>query len=131
MTIETATDATQLNPSYPEGNSPYSKADDHIRLIKYCIVATLGGATSTGVVNFNVVTQPSSTNNTLAASTAYVTSAVAAAAFTTALPSIGGNADKWITNDGITASWSDLPSYIENAAYRSFNTGWGAFNGNN
>lgn len=131
MTIEAATDVTQLNPAYPESNTAVGKGDDHLRLIKQCLYNTFYGATTTGVTGFNVATQTAGNNTTLAASTAFVSAGIAAAAFSTALPSQAGNAGKYVYTDGATASWQDLPSYITNAAYRSFNTAHGAFNGNN
>ena len=131
MTVETATDVTQLNSAYPETNSAVGKGDDHIRLIKSTLLYTFAGAASTGVTGFNVATQAPGNNTTLAASTAFTSAAIAAAAFSTVLPSQSGNSGKYITTNGTTASWGDLPTYITNAAYRSFNTASGAFNGNN
>lgn len=131
MTIETATDVTQLNSSYPAVGDPIGQGDDHIRLVKSVLLYTFAGATSTGVTGFNVVTQTAGNNTTLAASTAFTSAAIAAAAFSTVLPSQSGNAGKYVTTNGTTASWGDLPTYITNAAYRSFNTASGAFNGNN
>ena len=131
MAIETATDVTQLNASYPAVGDPIGQGDDHIRLVKSTLLYTFAGATSTGVTGFNVVTQTAGNNTTLAASTAFTSAAIAAAAFSTVLPSQSGNAGKYVTTNGTTASWGDLPTYITNAAYRSFNTASGAFNGNN
>lgn len=131
MTIETATDVTQLNALYPAVGDPIGQGDDHIRLLKSTILYTFAGATSTGVTGFNVATQTPGNNTTLAASTAFTSAAIAAAAFSTVLPSQAGNAGKYVTTDGVNASWGDLPSYITNASYRSFNTAYGAFNGNN
>ena len=131
MTIETATDVTQLNASYPAVGDPLGQGDEHIRLLKSTILYTFAGATSTGVTGFNVATQLPGNNTTLAASTAFVSAGIAAAAFSTALPSQAGNAGKYVFTDGATASWEALPSYITNASYRSFNTAYGAFNGNN
>lgn len=129
MTIETATDVTQLNASYPAVGDPIGQGDDHIRLVKSTILYTFAGATSTGVSGFNVVTQAPGNNTTLAASTAFVKITVDAAAFSATLPA-GSNGQILYTVAGVPA-WSDFPSYITNASYRSFNTASGAFNGNN
>lgn len=110
MTIETATDVTQLNPAYPESGTAVGKGDDHLRLIKTCLYNTFYGATTTGVAGYNVATQTAGNNTTLAASTAFVSAAVAAAAFSTVLPSQAGNAGKFVTTDGTTASWQAVPS---------------------
>lgn len=110
MTIETATDVTQLNASYPAVGDPIGQGDDHIRLLKSTILNTFAGATSTGVTGFNVATQTAGNNTTLAASTAFVSAGIAAAAFTTALPSQSGNAGKFVTTDGVNASWQTVPA---------------------
>lgn len=116
MTIEVATDVTQLNPAYPEGASAFGKGDDHIRLVKYCLYTQFYGSTtvSVGVNNFHVATQVAGTNSTLAASTAFTSAAIAAAAFSTALPSQAGNAGKFVYTDGATASWVAVPQAGQN-----------------
>ena len=131
MTVETVTKVEDLDDAYPAVGDPIGQGDDHIRNIKKGLKYTFAGASSTGVSGFNVVTQAPGNNTTLAASTAFTSAAIAAAAFSTVLPSQAGNAGKYVTTDGTTASWQALPSYITNAAYRSFNTASGAFNGNN
>ncbi len=110
MSIETATDVTQLNASYPAVGDPIGQGDDHIRLIKSTILYTFAGATSTGVTGFNVATQALGNNTTLAASTAFVSAGIAAAAFSTVLPSQSGNAGKFVTTDGSNASWQSVPA---------------------
>lgn len=110
MPIETATDVTQLNASYPAVGDPIGQGDDHIRLVKSTLLYTFAGATSTGVTGFNVATQLPGNNTTLAASTAFVSAGIAAAAFTTALPSQAGNAGKFVTTDGVNASWQTVPA---------------------
>ncbi len=114
MTVETATDVTQLNSSYPESTSTVGRGDDHIRLIKSCLTYTFAGATSTGVIGFNVYTQAAGNNTTLAASTAFVSAAVAAAAFSTVLPSQTGNSGKFVTTNGSVASWATVPQAGQN-----------------
>jgi len=126
MTIETATYISQLDATYPAAGDPKSEGDDHIRMIKSALKATfpnltaapvtptsadlntVAGAASTGGVGFRVVTQSSSDNSTKAASTAFVSTAVAAAAFAATLPSQSGNGGKTIYTDGSTASWQSL-----------------------
>jgi len=110
VSIETATDVTQLNASYPAVGDPIGQGDDHIRLIKSTILYTFAGATSTGVTGFNVATQALGNNTTLAASTAFVSAGIAAAAFSTVLPSQSGNAGKFVTTDGSNASWQSVPA---------------------
>lgn len=109
MTIETATKVEDLNASYPALGDLKSEGDDHIRLIKSCLQYTFSGAASTGVSGFNVVTQAPGDNTTLAASTAFVSAGIAAAAFSTVLPSQSGNAGKFVTTDGSNASWAAVP----------------------
>lgn len=110
MAIETATDVTQLNASYPAVGDPIGQGDDHIRLVKSTLLYTFAGATSTGVTGFNVATQALGNNSTLAASTAFVSAGIAAAAFSTVLPSQSGNAGKFVTTDGVNASWQAVPA---------------------
>lgn len=108
MTIEAATDVTQLNPDYPESGTAVGKGDDHLRLIKQCLYNTFYGATTTGVTGYNVVTQTAGNNTTLAASTAFVKAAVDAAAFSATLPA-GSNGQILYTLAGVPA-WGDAPS---------------------
>ena len=126
MTIETATYTPQLDATYPASGDAKSEGDNHIRLLKSTIKATwpnltatavtptsadlntLAGAATTGGVGLNVATQASTDNSTKAASTAFVSTAVAAAAFASTLPSQSGNGGKSIYTDGITASWQSL-----------------------
>lgn len=110
MTIETATDVTQLNATYPAVGDPIGQGDDHIRLVKSTLLYTFAGATSTGVTGFNVATQAPGNNTTLAASTAFTSAAIAAAAFSSALPSQAGNSGKFVTTDGTNASWQAVPA---------------------
>lgn len=123
MTVEAATYISQLDASYPAAGDAKSEGDDHLRLIKAAIKATwpnltatainatsadlnaLVNAATTGASAFNVTTQASTDNSTKAASTAFVSTAVAAAAFAATLPSQSGNGGKTIYTDGATASW--------------------------
>ena len=108
MTVETATKVEDLNENYPAAGDLISESDNHARLIKACLKYTFAGAASTGVTGFNVVTQPPGTNTTVAASTAFVSAGIAAAAFSTVLPSQSGNAGKVIRTDGTNATWGDV-----------------------
>ena len=45
MTVETATNISQLNASYPAASDPKSEGDDHIRLVKSTLQATFPGIT--------------------------------------------------------------------------------------
>ena len=126
MTIETATYISQLDATYPAAGDAKSEGDDHIRKIKSCLretlpnltatpvtptsadFNTLTGAATTGGVGLNVETQAATDNTTKAASTAFVSTAVAAAAFSATLPSQSGNDGKLIYTDGTTASWQSL-----------------------
>ena len=123
MTIETATYISQLDATYPASGDAKSEGDNHLRLIKSAVKATLPnitatpltptsadfntltGAATTGGVGLNVATQPSTDNSTKSASTAFVSTAVAAAVFAATLPSQSGNGGKFIRTDGATASW--------------------------
>ena len=126
MTIETATYTPQLDATYPASGDAKSEGDNHIRLLKSTIKATwpnltatavtptsadfntLTGAATTGGVGLNVATQAATDNTTKAASTAFVSTAVAAAVFAVTLPSQTGNGGKTIYTDGITASWQSI-----------------------
>jgi hypothetical protein len=109
MGVETATKVEDLNSSWPLVDDPVSRGDDHLRLIKSTLLYTFNGASSSGCNNFNVVTQSPGTNTTLAASTAFVSAAIAAASFSSVLPSQTGNAGKFITTNGTSASWGSVP----------------------
>ena len=106
MSVEIATKVSELNATLPLDGDPRSEGDNHLRTIKTAVLGTLTGADTTGVVGFNVVTQSTSDNSTLAASTALVENKVAAASFATVLPSQTSNSGKFVTTDGTNASWS-------------------------
>ena len=65
---------------------------------------TNGGALLDGTT---AVTQPTGDNSTKVATTAFVMTA----AFNTALPMQSGNAGKFVTTDGVNASWADVPAF--------------------
>lgn len=128
MTIESATYINGLNASYPAASDPKSEGDDHLRLLKSTVKATfpnvtgavtptqadlnvLAGAASGAVTGLNVTTQTATNSTTLAASTAMVQAAIlASSGVTAALPGQSGNAGKYLTTNGTSASWaSPLP----------------------
>ena len=126
MTIETATYISQLHATYPASGDAKSEGDNHLRLIKSAVKATLSnitatpltptsadfntltGAATTGGVGLNVATQAATDNTTKAASTAFVSTAVAGADFSATLPSQSGNGGRTVHTDGTTASWQSL-----------------------
>lgn len=78
------------------------------------ISAAVGGCTFTG--NFFATTQVPGTANTTLATTAFV----ANQAFNTALPAQAGNAGKFVTTNGTTATWTDtitIPWTMSGAAF--------------
>jgi|DEB19_MinimDraft_2_1074335.scaffolds.fasta_scaffold02843_4 hypothetical protein len=113
MTVETATTVDQLNALYPASGDSRSEGDDHVRLIKSALLGSFTGASTTGVTGFNVVTQPDGNNTTLAASTAFTSAAIAAAALSATLPSQSGNAGKVIRTDGTNATWGDVLARVD------------------
>jgi hypothetical protein len=113
MTVETATTVDQLNALYPASGDSRSEGDDHVRLIKSALLGSFTGASTTGVTGFNVVTQALGNNTTLAASTAFTSAAIAAAALSSTLPSQSGNAGKVIRTDGTNATWGDVLSRVD------------------
>ena len=84
-------------------------------------LATLNGVTSNIQAQLNAkltnkgalldgttaVTQPTGDSSTKVATTAFVMTA----AFNTALPAQAGNAGKFVTTDGVKASWADAPAF--------------------
>ncbi|MGZ5053312.1 MAG: hypothetical protein ACXWAT_00055 [Methylobacter sp.] len=119
MALETGNYINDLVITNPTSTDPKSAGDDHLRLIKTTIknsfpnlvgsitpnqndLNTLTNSATTGASGLNVTTQALGNSSTLAASTAFV----AATAFSSALPAQTGNAGKFVTTNGITASWS-------------------------
>ena len=130
MTIETATYTPQLDATYPASGDAKSEGDNHIRLLKSTIKATwpnltatavtptsadfntLTGAATTGGVGLNVVTQSSSNNSTLAASTAMVQNAIAAAVISVTLPAAPGAGREMVSDSSSAAGWGMSPASI-------------------
>ena len=128
MTIETATYTPQLDATYPASGDAKSEGDNHIRLLKSTIKATwpnltatpvnptsadfntLAGAATTGGVGLNVATQSSANNSTLAASTAMVQNAIAAAVISGTLPAAPGAGLEIVSDNSSAANWGLSPA---------------------
>lgn len=102
MAVETATYVSQLDPTKPGINDLKSEGDDHIRLIKSTLTATFP--------NIQGVSSSASSNSAnILPTTSGMQAAIAAASFSSSLPNQSGNAGKFITTDGTTASWATVP----------------------
>lgn len=131
MALETGTYISDLVVTNPTASDPKSAGDDHLRFIKSAIKTTfpnVAGAVTVTHTQINsvagkadaasptftgVVTVPTPSNATDAASKGYCDGL----AFATALPAQAGNAGKFVTTDGVTASWSGVPGatiYLNN-----------------
>lgn len=139
MGLETATYISQLVATNPLGTDPKSQGDNHIQLIKGALqtqfpnfgaaamnatVAELnysvgltgliqtqidGKVTALNAALTGIPTAPTASPGT--STTQIATTAFAAAlAFSSALPAQAGNAGKYITTDGTTASWATITS---------------------
>lgn len=115
MTVETATNISQLNATYPAASDPKSEGDDHIRLIKSTLQATFPNITG--------VETSSATSNeaTKVATTSQVQAAIlAATGITAVLPGQGGNGGKFLQTDGTSASWNvvhDVQSFAASGTW--------------
>lgn len=113
MTVEASFNyPSDLNASYPAAGDSIPEGDDHIRGLKTCLKTTFpnvsGAITPTHTTLNKVgVTQAQSSNDTSPASTAFVHTAVTAAALAATVPTVVGDAGKVIVSDGTTADWSD------------------------
>ena len=123
MTVEAATYISQLDATYPASGDAKAEGDNHLRLIKTAVKGSfpnltaapvtpttndlnaITNAATTGASGLKLVTPTIGTNDTQAANTAFVSTAVAAAVFAVTLPSQSGNAGKVIKTDGTNASW--------------------------
>lgn len=95
MSLETATTISGLNASNPTASDPKSQGDDHIRMIKAVLQAT-----------FPYFSGPLLYAHDNIASKSYVDGLQ----FSSSLPSQSGNAGKFVTTDGTTASWANIPN---------------------
>lgn len=102
MAVETATYVSQLDPTKPGINDLKSEGDDHLRLIKQTLTNTFP--------NIQGVSSSASSNSVnILPTTSGMQAAIAAASFSSSLPAQTGNAGKFITTDGTTASWATVP----------------------
>jgi len=101
MTVETATNISQLNAIYPAASDPKSEGDDHIRLIKSALQATFPNITG-------VETSSATSASTTKVSTpSQVAAAIlASTGITAVLPGQGGNGGKFLQTDGTSANWN-------------------------
>lgn len=103
MSVEAATNISQLDPTRPSATDLKSEGDDHIRLIKYTLSLTFPSVTGIG-------TAASSNSSVLLATTSMVQAAIlASSGITAVLPGQTGNAGKVLTTNGTTASWGSSP----------------------
>ena len=124
MALEAGTYISDLVAANPDGASPKSSMDDHLRLIKGALKATfpavagavaashaelgfMAGATTQPAMKdgSNVATPALGDSSTKLATTAFV----AGTAFSSALPAQAGNTGKFITTNGVAASWATIP----------------------
>lgn len=139
MGLETATYISQLVATNPLGTDPKSQGDNHIQLIKGVLqtqfpnfgaaamnatVAELNYSVGlTGLIQTQIDAKVTALNAALTgiptaptaspgtSTTQIATTAFAAAlAFSSALPAQAGNAGKYVTTDGTTASWAAITS---------------------
>lgn len=137
MALETGTYISGLVVTNPDGASPKSSMDDHLRLIKSTIKTTFPNVTGAMTATHtelsymvgatiqpamkdgsNLTTPTAGDSTTKIATTAFV----AGTAFASALPAQTGNAGKYVTTNGATASWASIiPPQILRSA-RTSNT---------
>jgi len=127
MALETGTYISDLVATNPAVTDPKSQGDDHLRLVKSTVKATfpnitgpvtashtelsyMAGATTQPAMKdgSNLVTPTAGDSSTKIATTAFVT----ATAFSAALPAQTGNAGKFVTTNGTTASWASIVTGI-------------------
>lgn len=108
MSVESATNISQLDPTLPTASDAKSEGDDHIRLIKYTLKLTLPNVTG---VSYSAT----SNSDYLLATTSQVQAAIlASSGITAVLPAQSGNTGKFLTTNGSTASWGDVVSAGQN-----------------
>lgn len=116
MSVESATNISQLDPTKPAATDLKSEGDDHIRLIKYTLSLTFPSVTGIG-------TTASSNSSELLATTSMVQSAImASSGITASLPAQSGNSGKILATNGTSAYWA---SSAGNNLY--MNSFYGAF----
>lgn len=120
-TVTFSADSTGMDSSLSAVNYGFMSAVNNS--IPSIFASTVSANVWTSTQNFTgstitVPTQAPGDNSTKAASTEFATAAIAAQAFSTALPSQTGNAGKTITTNGTTASWvMSLPSGATTTLY--------------
>lgn len=108
MSVEAATNISQLDPTLPTASDAKSEGDDHIRLIKYTLKLTLPNITG---VSYSAT----SNSDYLLATTSQVQAAIlASSGITAVLPAQSGNTGKFLTTNGSTASWGQVVSAGQN-----------------
>ena len=118
MSVESATNISQLDPNLPADGDQISEGDNHARLIKYTLKLTFPGITG-------ISTSATSNSATLLATTSQVQNAIlASTGITAVLPAQSGNTGKFLTTDGSTASWGQVVSAGQNLYLSSL---YGAF----
>lgn len=118
MSVEAATNISELDSDIPTSSDYKSEGDDHIRLVKYTIKQTFNGITGIST---------SATNNSDAkvATTSMVQAAILnSSGITAVIPAQSGNTGKFLTTDGSTASWGQVVSAGQNIYLNSL---YGAF----
>lgn len=108
MSVETATNINQLDPTLPSSADPKSEGDDHIRLLKSTLKATFPNVTG-------ISTSATSNSATVLATTSQVQNAIlASSGITAVLPAQSGNTGRFLTTNGSAASWGDVVSAGQN-----------------
>lgn len=141
MTVEVANFISQLDASYPASGDAKAEGDNHLRLIKAAVkgsfpnltaapvtpttndLNTLANAATTGAAGLKLVKPAIGSNDTQAASTAFVSEAVETAVFNVTLPSQSGNAGKVIKTDGVYASWQEIAPAVGSTIFLATNFG--------
>lgn len=104
MSVESATNIAQLDPTLPAATDPKSEGDNHIRGLKVAIQGTFPGVTG-------ISTSATSNSATLLATTSQVQNAIlASTGITAVLPAQSSNGGKSLVTDGSNANWSALAS---------------------
>jgi hypothetical protein len=100
MSVESATNISQLDPTKPAATDPKSEGDDHIRLLKYTIQMTLPSITGVSYA-------ATSNSNFLLATTSMVQAAILnASGITAVLPA--QVADSYLYSDGTAVSFQPV-----------------------
>lgn len=104
MSVESATNIAQLDPTLPAATDPKSEGDNHIRLIKSTLQATLPSITG-------ISTSATSNSAVLLATTSQVQNAILASTGISAqLPGQGSSGGKVLATDGTSATWIAVPN---------------------